>query len=227
VFNYQFNYFFRNGFAESKPERIGEFMLAFDNKFLPSFVDEVTPTGTSKMLRMVGFDKYSIVSILFGSEVISIHVNTKDENKVEKQVLFELLSFVHTGLKKINKSKQSYRISTVISSLVKTTEEYNSSMYGKFFNNQNANDYFEWNSRLAKKEKIRHENVNFITSANRGTVMSPDFNYGRPTDAISIEIDVNTIAENGDPRFSFDDESVISPMFDFALEKYNEISPEV
>lgn len=224
MFNYQFNYFFRNGFAESKPEKIGEFMLAFDNKFLPMFLDEMTPVGVNKILRMVGMERYSNISVHFGSEVLSIHVNSKDDEMLQNSEIFELLSFVYAGLNKINKSKRSYRVSTVISSIAQYSEEYNNELYLRFFPSHNPNDFFEWNARMAKKDKVKSESINSIATVSRAMLMSPDFNSGRPSDAIAIEIDINTIAENGDVRFSFDVDQIMSSMFDFAKDRYSELA---
>jgi hypothetical protein len=222
VFNYQFNYFFRNPFAEAKPEKVGELMMAFENKFLPMFLDEHTPAGVNKILRMVGMDIYSNVSVMFGSEVVSIHINSKDREEVTKDKIFNHLSFVFTCLKKINKSKMSYRISSVFTSLDNSSEEYNALLRSKFLSPNIPADIFEWNVRVAKKDKVRSENINCITTVNRASIMSPELNSGRVTDALVIEIDVNTVAENGDARFSFDSIEIISSMFDFARDNYKE-----
>lgn len=222
MFNYQFNYFFRNSFAEAKPEKVGELMMAFDNKFLPMFLDEHTPAGVNKILRMVGMDIYSNVSVMFGSEVLSIHINSKNNEEIPKEKIFNFLTFVFSCLKKINKSKMSYRVSSVFTWLDNASEESNSLLRKKFLSPNIPADVFEWNVRIAKKGKVRSENINCITTVNRASIMTAEINSGRPTDALVVEIDVNTVAENGDTRFSFDSIEIMSAMFDFARGNYLE-----
>lgn len=51
MFEFQFIYFIRERFVDTAPEKIFPLITAFDNKFLPSYADEITPNGVQKLLE--------------------------------------------------------------------------------------------------------------------------------------------------------------------------------
>ena len=50
--------------VDTAPEKIFPLITAFDNKFLPSYADEITPNGVQKVIRIVGLNEFDNVSVL-------------------------------------------------------------------------------------------------------------------------------------------------------------------
>jgi len=226
MYNYQFNYFFKEGFIQSTPESVPRIMVAFDNKFLPTFLDEVSPTGVNKILRMVGYNEYSHMSVLFGGEVLSVQFNVADGKNKSKDEIFKELTFVNEGLLKIRSDESAYRISSVISFIEKANNDIVSKVYSKFFDDGNSDIVFEWNVRKATRYDIRREVINSVFNVSRATLMHNEYNSGRPFDGVAIEVDINTLPERAEKRFSLNSYEMFNDIFDFAEKRMNEIRRE-
>ncbi|MCK7011266.1 hypothetical protein L8Q73_22520, partial [Enterobacter kobei] len=90
MFEFQFSYFVRERFVDSSPESIFPLITAFENNFLPSYADEVSPNGVRKVIRMVGINDFDNIAVLFSSEAININMLYRDVRPSKEQVIAKL-----------------------------------------------------------------------------------------------------------------------------------------
>jgi len=202
MIEYQFNYFIKQAVVESVAGSVISLMGAFKNKFLPTFVDEMTAGSNKKAIRMVGIEEYNGASVLFASECIHITILYREDglNKIDA---LEKLQVINGAINEVNPAVKSWRLSVLVSSIDRATDSFNSKMYKKYFGEDNSNEYFEWNVRRAKKSSSSSEALNVITTINRNTVMNA-FNPTEAFDAIVTQIDINTVPEVTSERFHID-----------------------
>lgn len=204
MFEFQFVFFIRERFVDTSPEKIFPLITAFDNKFLPSYADEITPSGVQKVIKIVGLNEFDNVSVLFSSESLNINILCRGARPTNEAILAKL-DFITNALCKVKPDVRAWRLASIVTSIVRTTHEYNSRMYDKFFKDGNAEDFFEWNTRRAARKQHEDEMLNVISTVSRGPVM----NSGNPTenfDAIVAQLDVNTVVEKSADRFSISSE---------------------
>lgn len=202
MIEYQFNYFLKQALVESAAGSIISLMGAFKNKFLPTFVDEMTPGANKKAIRMVGIEEHDGASVLFASE--SIHVNILyRESGLDKVDALNKMQFINDAINEINSTVKAWRLSVLVTSIDRATDAFNSKMYNKYFSDNGFNEYFEWNVRRAKKSSANSEALNVITIVNRNAVMNA-FNPAETFDAILTQVDVNTAPEGTSERFDIE-----------------------
>ncbi|MEO3988178.1 hypothetical protein [Plesiomonas shigelloides] len=207
MIEYQFNYFIKQAIVGSDPSSILPLIESFNNKFLPSFVDHATPVGTKKVVRMVGFDEFDGASVLFAPDAVFINILYRETNINETDEL-DKLSFINKAIEKINSSVKAWRVSSVITSIERATNDLSKKMYAKHFSGDEFNDFFEWSVRRAKRIDIKNESFNLITTQNRNVVMNA-FNPSESFDAVVTQIDINTSQDKSAERFSFDNQNFI------------------
>ena len=215
MFEFQFSYFVRERFVDSSPESIFPLITAFENNFLPSCADEVSPNGVRKVIRMVGINDFDNIAVLFSSEAININMLYRDVRPSKEQVIAKL-DFIVSALSKIKSNTKAWRIASVVTSIEKATQSYNSKMYSKYLSDGASDVCFEWNVRQAKKTQINSEILNIVTSLSRGPVM----NSANPTesfDAVVVQLDVNTAPENASERFEVSN-GLAAQLVDMAVE---------
>lgn len=213
MFEFQFIYFIRERFVDTAPEKIFPLITAFDNKFLPSYADEITPNGVQKVIRIVGLNEFDNVSVLFSSETVNINILCRSTRPTNEE-LIEKLDFITTALRKIKPEVRAWRLASIVTLIRRTTNEFNTQMYNKFFKGENPEEFFEWNTRRAAKRQHGEETLNVISTVTRGPVM----NAGNPNenfDAIVTQLDVNTVVEKSADRFSITTE-LSSQLLDIA-----------
>lgn len=220
MYEFQFSYFTRGQFIDSSPENIFPLISAFENNFLPSYAEEISHTGVKKVIRIVGINRFENVSVMFTSESININMLYRDA-KPGKDEIIERLSFITNALSKIKADIKAWRLASVVSSIERVTQEYNSKMYSKFFVDGNSADYFEWNTRRAKRHSLANETLNVVATISRGPVMNSN-NPSENFDAIVVQLDVNTIPENSSDRFNISNEVVLQ-LIDLGQENLDEI----
>ncbi|WP_270222408.1 hypothetical protein [Kosakonia cowanii] len=221
MFEFQFSYFIRGQFVDSSPENIFPLITAFENKFLPSFADEITPNGVKKVIRIVGINEFENISVLFSSEAINITLLYR-ETKPEIKDVIARLDFITNTLSKIKPNIKAWRLASIATSIERITNEKNTKMYNKFFHDGSPTDYFEWNTRRATRAKHGNETLNIVATTTRGPIM----NATNPTeafDAIVVQLDVNTIAENSTERFDISKE-VVAQLIDIACDNVKHLS---
>lgn len=220
MYEFQFSYFTRGQFIDSSPENIFPLISAFENNFLPSYAEEISHTGVKKVIRIVGINRFENVSVMFTSESININMLYRD-SKPGKDEIIERLNFITNALSKIKADIKAWRLASVVSSIKRVTQEYNSKMYSKFFVDGNSADYFEWNTRRAKRHSLANETLNVVATISRGPVMNSN-NPSENFDAIVVQLDVNTIPENSSDRFNISNEVVLQ-LIDLGQENLDEI----
>ena len=200
MFEFQFSYFTRGQFIDNAPVSISPIMMAFENKFLPSYADEISPHGLRKVIRIVGINEFDGVAVLFSSESVNINMLYRDYKPKEEEV-FARLDFIINALSKINSNIKVWRLASIVTSVERVTYENSERMYSKFFADGAHNDFFEWNVRRAKKEQYESEVLNVVATISRGPVtntINPTENF----DAVIVQLDVNTAAEKTTDRFN-------------------------
>lgn len=213
MIEYQFNYFLKQALVESAAGSIISLMGAFKNKFLPTFVDEMTPGANKKAIRMVGIEEYDGISVLFASESIHVNILYRDSG-FDKTGALNKMQFINGAINEINPTVKAWRLSVLATSIDRATDSFNSKMYNKYFSDDNSSEYFEWNVRRAKKSSANSESLNVITIVNRNAVMNA-FNPTETFDAIVTQIDVNTVPEGTSERFEIEN-GLISVLLDKA-----------
>uniref|UniRef100_UPI0025946BB4 hypothetical protein n=1 Tax=uncultured Kosakonia sp. TaxID=1588927 RepID=UPI0025946BB4 len=128
MFEFQFSYFIRGQFVDSSPENIFPLITAFENKFLPSFADEITPNGVKKVIRIVGINEFENISVLFSSEAINITLLYR-ETKPEIKDVIARLDFITNTLSKIKPKIKAWRLASIATSIERITNEKNTKMY--------------------------------------------------------------------------------------------------
>ncbi|ECQ0146936.1 hypothetical protein P4040_004616 [Salmonella enterica] len=204
MIEYQFNYFLKKALVESAAGSVISLMGSFKNKFLPTFVDEMTPGANKKAIRMVGIEEYDGVSVLFASESIHVNILYRDRG-LDKVDALNKMEFINNAINEINSTVKAWRLSVLVTSIDRATDAFNSKMYNKYFGDNASSDYFEWNVRRAKKSSVNSESLNIITVVNRNPVMNA-FNPTETFDAIVTQIDVNTSPEVASERFDVENE---------------------
>jgi len=134
----------------------------------------------------------------------------------EKDEVIAKLDFVTNALSRIKSNSKAWRLASVVTSIERVTQEKNTRMYSKFFTDGNPVDFFEWNSRRAKKQQLGAEMLNVVATISRGPIMNSN-NINETFDAIVVQLDVNTIAENFSDRFDISND-IITQLTDIANE---------
>ncbi|HAT7593021.1 TPA: hypothetical protein JAW44_002781 [Citrobacter werkmanii] len=204
MFEFQFSYFTKGQFIDNSPESIFPLITAFENKFLPSFADEITPMGVRKVIRIVGINEFENISVLFASEAVNINMLYRD-TKPENADVIKRLDFITNALSKVKAGAKAWRLASIVTSIERVTPENNEKMYAKFFNDDYQGNFFEWNTRRAKREQHGSEIFNVVATTSRGPVMNSN-SPSETFDAIVIQLDVNTVPENSLDRFAISSE---------------------
>lgn len=221
MFTYQFNYFFNNTIVEAKPENIATLMGYFDNLFLPSFFEEPSPMGPKKVIRMNGISDYDGVLVIFGTEILSIQINSNEDDIKDKDFIIDKLRYISSCLSKITGIGKSHRIAAIITSAIKMKSDVSDRVYRKFFNEEPNANIFEWNGRKVERININGSLYNLVKSVNRMMLINADGVNFKPFDGVLIEFDVNTQHENNSPRFDITDVQALSDLHDIARGEFN------
>ena len=161
----------------------------------------------------MGLNEFDNVSVLFSSETVNINILCRSTRPTNEE-LIEKLDFITTALRKIKPEVRAWRLASIVTLIRRTTNEFNTQMYNKFFKGENPEEFFEWNTRRAARRQHGEETLNVISTVTRGPVM----NAGNPNenfDAIVTQLDVNTVVEKSADRFSITTE-LSSQLLDIA-----------
>jgi hypothetical protein len=206
---YQINIFTNNNDISHSPDNAMKLMSLFrDFGFLPSTVHEMSNSSPGPILRprLATPNEEWAVTIL--STHIAIDRNFNGTSIPIEDFLAQAGKIAELFMNEFN--KKGKRVSLISKTMFpEMAEDKLNSIYEIFSNPTNTfreSAPFEWNLRSVRRMNIdvadSNEEINFIT--NVGRIQGNMVSNGKSSDfdRISLDFDINTIAENENTRFS-------------------------
>lgn len=190
-------------------------------KLVPSSAMEINPVTSDRrnFLVMDGKSGANRVRIEFLREDIVFHVEGSPLEEFR-----QLADNVHNKLAEIFRFKQANRLSIISSRVYLGDEQEYQNLYKKLFTYKKISP-FEWDNRIAERKVILGvEQINSISLIKRAEITSPVIRNGQPTDVICVELDINTIYQNQDRRFNFEN---AKPIYDALFQESEHLTEEL
>jgi len=209
--SYIVNFFINNEVIGSDSEALMKLMPIIQKGFMPSIGDAINNEGErEKAIQLKKEDDDISSTVTFARKAILIQITS--EKLINNNLLIEKIKEILTAINENISFGKANRISSIINTIVNYNTEVENKLYTRYFNGDA--DCFEWSLRKAKRINIKGEEVNSITSIERGKAKKSNHLSGKTSDidVFLITCDSNTIIENNNERFSIDDNSIISDL---------------
>lgn len=218
----QINFFLTTSTLSAEPSSILKLMPFIEKGFFPGFVDVTSDNGVkSKNLRIEREQDSVNLTVTFGNRIININIDALQSKSLNVESLISNYKFIIELLKETFKdvSLKSNRVAVVLNEGYKYDPDFESAIHNKFFKDETIP--FEWSFRRADRGVIAGEAVFNVKAAQRGFAAINIKGNLSETEALLISVDNNTVPENTDARFSFDNDNMILELIN---KTYSEMS---
>ena len=212
--NYQYSLF--GNFSDISPEKtdiVIELLKLYENEnFIPSSYQEIVlNNGIQKPENRIALNNKDGIAINIGFQRIDVIVSYNEDGKYKDMKIEEITPKVTNLLEKFLDKFNRVCNRLALNTTTLLSDEKTIEIEKKFEENSRTIEYYntkkvrEWIERLVTREKNDNigEEINIITSLNRtnGEFYNQVLNKNIAFDSIIVQFDINTLAENINPRF--------------------------
>lgn len=218
----QINFFLTTNTLPAEPSSILKLMPFIEKGFFPGFVDIISDNGVkSKSLRIERELDYVNLTVTFGVRIIHINIDALQSKTLTIETLIANYKFITGLLKETFKdtSLKSNRVAVVLNEGYKYDSDFELAIYNKFFKDDVIP--FEWSFRKANRVSFVGEDLFNIIAAQRGFASINIKGNLSEAEALMINVENNTVLENTNARFDFDNDHLI---LDLINKTYSEMS---
>ncbi|MGY8868870.1 MAG: hypothetical protein ACKVJE_00395 [Pseudomonadales bacterium] len=195
----QFHFFSDNSNIQPQPKLVTDLLTKLEDfELMPTYGQYLNAVSGEKrqFIILVSSDEKLRVEFQMDRIVINIEELTLNDAYSKTASLLSSLNDVFPD-------KTGNRLSIVSNRLFQGDSEDYSELYKSLFTYHQA-EPFEWDNRIAERIQLdgTDETLNCVSTIRRSNITAPFIFEGKPFDAAVIELDINTIPQNSNHRFS-------------------------